>query len=209
MVDIIHNRLRVDQLNQVLNDLDNILFRQHTNIITGRQSQLLVDTITTDITQVITFLREEQVRNDFSCTGVISRLSVSQLTINIQNGLFLGVTRVLLQCIVNNSIVGQVLVLAMEQDILRTRFQDRINAILIQYGLTVNNYGITLNRNYLTGILIDKVLRPCLQHTSSQLTANILFQVLTCNLNLLCQVKDLKNVFIALKPDSTQQGRYR
>ena len=56
MIDIIDSCLRVNQLNQVLDNLDNILLSQHTNIHIGIEAQLLVDTITTYITQVVTLI---------------------------------------------------------------------------------------------------------------------------------------------------------
>ena len=46
VVDIINNRLRVDQLDQILDDLDYIFFRQNLNIIAGSKVQLLINSVT-------------------------------------------------------------------------------------------------------------------------------------------------------------------
>ena len=56
VVNIIDIGFAVDQLNQVLDNLNDILLGQYTDIVVGRQVQLLVDTITANLTQVITLV---------------------------------------------------------------------------------------------------------------------------------------------------------
>jgi hypothetical protein len=53
--------------------------------------ELLVDTIAAYIAQVVTLVREEQVLEDLACTGVISRVSITQLTIDVAHSLNLRV----------------------------------------------------------------------------------------------------------------------
>ena len=77
MVNIIDGSLGVHQLNQVLDNLNNILLRQDTDIHISIQVQFLVDAITTHITQVIAFVREEQVLDDLTSTGIISRVCIT------------------------------------------------------------------------------------------------------------------------------------
>ena len=49
MVDIINGSLGVDQLNEILDNLNNIFFRQHSHINISVESQLLVYSVTTNI----------------------------------------------------------------------------------------------------------------------------------------------------------------
>ena len=66
MVDIIDSCLRVDQLDEVLDNLNDILLSQHTDIHIRLQTELLVDAIATNITQVIALVREEQVLDNLT-----------------------------------------------------------------------------------------------------------------------------------------------
>ena len=56
MVDIINGSVRVDEVDEVLDNLDDILMSQGTNINAGVKVQLLVDSVTTNLTEVITLI---------------------------------------------------------------------------------------------------------------------------------------------------------
>ena len=173
MVDIINDGFRVDKLDKVLDDFDNIFFRKHSDIHVGGEVQLTVDSVTSYVTQVISLLREEQVVDDLTCTGIISRVSITQLTINVQDGFLLRVARVFLERIEDDGVVRLVSLFLMNQHRGYARFDDFINVLLFQDGLTVNDDLVTFNGNHLAGIFVYKVFHPCLQYTSSQLTPNI------------------------------------
>ena len=86
---------------------------------------------------------------------------------------------------------------------------DRIKVVFGDLCLTLEHHLVTLSGNDLTGILIDKVLCPCSQHTGSKLTADQLRLVLFRNLHLLSEIENLKNVFITFVTDGTQKSRNR
>ena len=209
MVDIIYICLRVDQLNQILDDFDNILFCQYSDVHVRIKIQLLVDTITTYVAQVITLFREEQVIDNFTCTSIISRICITQLTIDIKHGFFFRVTRVFLKSIENNRIIRSISYFVVNQDTLHTRFQNQIDMLWFQNSFTVDNYLITFDSYNFTGILINEVFCPCLQNTSCQFTSDDFLQVGLVNLNVFCQIKDFKNIFIVFKTYGTQQCSYR
>ena len=56
VVDIIDVSLRVDQLDQVLDDFDDILVSEDTHAHVSLKTQFLVDSVTANLTQVITLL---------------------------------------------------------------------------------------------------------------------------------------------------------
>ena len=89
MVNIIDCSLGIDQLNQILDNLDDILLSQHAHIHVCVETQLLVDTIAAYITKVITLVREEQVLNNLTRTGIISRICVTQLPVDIKHSFLL------------------------------------------------------------------------------------------------------------------------
>ena len=120
MVDIIHICLRINQLNQILDDFDNILFRQYSDIHRRIKIQLLVDTITANITQIITFLREEQVIDNLTGTYIIGRVCITQLTVDIQYSFLFRVTRVFLQSIEDDRKIRTIRFFIMNEDVLYT-----------------------------------------------------------------------------------------
>ena len=209
MVDIVNCCTRVDQLNKIFNDLNNIFLSQDTNINVSIKIQFLIDTITTYLTQIITLIREEQVLENLTCTCVICRISITQLTIDIVNSFLLRVTWILCQSIEDNSkLVGSFLIL-MKQNSLRTTLNNLLNIISSKFSLTLHDYFITLDRYYFTSILINEVLIPTLQNTSSKLTTNSSLHILLVNLHLLSEIKNLKNILILFVTNSTQQCGYR
>ena len=99
VVDIINCSTWVDELNQIFDNLDDIVLSQNTDIHICIETQLLINTVATYLTQIITLVWEEQVLEYFACTGIISRISITQLTINVVDSLLFRVTWVLCQCI--------------------------------------------------------------------------------------------------------------
>ena len=93
----------------------------------------------------------------------------------------------------------------MHKDGRSTTLKNLINILLGNFRLALHDDLVTLNGNHLTGILIDEVLIPALQYTGCQVAANHLLHILLINLHFLSKVKDLKDVLISLKADSTQQ----
>ena len=102
MVDIIYLSLRVDKLDKILYNLNNILASKRANRWVDRQLKLLVDTETTYITKIITLVREEELLDNIASGSLIWWLRGAQLPIDVDNGLLLGVTWVLMKRIVDN-----------------------------------------------------------------------------------------------------------
>ena len=97
----------------------------------------------------------------------------------------------------------------MNENRLCTTLKDLHHIGLSNLRLTFQDNLITLDRNNLTGILINEVLVPALQYTGSQLRADNLLQSLLVNLHFLSKIKNLQDVLICLKADSSQQSGYR
>ncbi len=89
VVDIVHIGLRVDQLDQILDDSDDILLREHLHLHRGGQAELLVDTVAAHLAEVIALLGEEQIGDHLACRGVVRRLRVAKLPVYVLDSLLL------------------------------------------------------------------------------------------------------------------------
>ena len=209
VVDIVNGSIGVDELDQIFNDLDDVLLGEHTHVRIDVEIQFLVDTIAAYITQVVTLVREEQVLEDLACTGIISRISVTQLLIDEAYSLDLRVALVFLQGLEDDIVLGSCLIILMYKNRRDTAVDDRLEVIISDLSLTLEHHLVTLSSNDLTGVLINEVLSPCSQHTCGELTTDQLRLVLLRYLHLLCEVEDLKNVLITFVTDGTQKRCHR
>ena len=89
MVDIVDVGLRVDQLDQIFDDRDHILAGQHSDFVRNVEIQFFIDSETTYITQVVTFVREEEFLDDVTGSCLIGWFRVTQLAVDVNYGLFL------------------------------------------------------------------------------------------------------------------------
>jgi len=116
VVNIVNVCLRVDELDEIMNDCDDILFCEDLGAHINVEVELAVDAEASDIAQVIPLVREEQLFNDVTCSGLIRRLGVAQLPVDIEHCLLLGVAGVFLQRIVYDGKVREAYVIAVKQN---------------------------------------------------------------------------------------------
>ena len=91
----------------------------------------------------------------------------------------------------------------MNKDVLNARVNYFIYMFRFDYCFTVDNDFITFNRNNFTGIFINEIFNPGFQDTRSQFTTYYLLEISLINLHIFSQVKNLKNVLVVLKADSS------
>ena len=91
VVNIIDYCFGVDQTNEVLNNRDDIFFCQYNFLWLDAQAQLLIDTVSSYLTQVVTLVREEQTLNYFSRCCFVWSFGISKLTVDYFYCLFLRV----------------------------------------------------------------------------------------------------------------------
>ena len=97
----------------------------------------------------------------------------------------------------------------MNKDSASATLQNLKHIIVGNLSFTLHDNLVTFDRYHFTGILIDKVLVPTLQHTSGKLTAHNGFQGFLVDLYLLSEVENTENILISFKTNSAQQCRYR
>ena len=103
VVDIVDRALRVDELDEILDDRDDILTGKHLHIHRCVKLELLVDTVATHFAEVITLVGEEEVLDHLTRRLFVGSLGIAQLTIDVQHSVALIVGRVLAECIVDDA----------------------------------------------------------------------------------------------------------
>ena len=67
MVDIVHSGVRVNKLDEILDNLYDVVLCEDANLRIGVETELLVDTVTSNLAEVVTLVREEEVLEHFTC----------------------------------------------------------------------------------------------------------------------------------------------
>ena len=182
MVNIVHNSLGVGKLDEILDDSDDVLASKYSDVWINGQIQLAVDTETSHLTEVIALVREEETVDDLTRRGVIGRVSIAQLTVNVCDGFLLRVAGVLLESVENDGEVCRGGVLTLHKDSLHASIENLLNDILCNLAVTVYNNLVTLDRNNFTRVLIYKVLIPRVKYASGELVADIFLECLFSSL---------------------------
>ena len=205
VVDIVHLRVGVDELNEELDDLNHIFLGQHTRLHRDAHIQLVVDTVTANLAQVITLVREEEVHNRLASRCIISRLGVTNLAVDVQHSLFLRTGGITLQGVEQNGVIALAVALLVEQNGFCAGLNDAVEHLLVDLRLTLYNHFVTLDGYHLGGILVHEVFRPSLHHVTCQTATDHLLLGGRSNLHLLSQVEAIKDILVALETYSAKQ----
>ena len=205
MVDIVDVGLRVNELDQVFDDGDDVLARQRADSRIDVQIQLLVDAVTAHVAQVVAFVREEKLLDNVARRRLIGRLRSAQLPVDVDHGLLLGVAGVFLQGIVNDREIDAREILLMQEDRLGAALENLVNMVLLEDRFAVHDDVVSFDGNHLARILVHEVLDPRREHPRSQLAAYGFLEVGLVDLHLVRQVEDLENLLVRLVTDGTQQ----
>ena len=73
VVDVINGGFVVDQLDEILDDLDDILFGQNPDIGRGGQAQLPVETVAAHLSEVVALVGEEELVDNVAGCGLVRR----------------------------------------------------------------------------------------------------------------------------------------
>ena len=97
VVDIVDVGAGVDELYEVADNGYDILLGENLHVHARGQAELAVYAVTAHVAEVVALLREEQVEDYFTGAGIIRRLGVAELSVDILDSLLLGVRLVLLE----------------------------------------------------------------------------------------------------------------
>ena len=96
MVDVVHDLLGVHEPNEVLDDRHDVLIGQDADIGVDVQAELLIDPVASYLTEVVALIGEEEVGQHLTSICLIRRVSITQLTIDVVEGIVLRVAGVFL-----------------------------------------------------------------------------------------------------------------
>ena len=99
MVNIVNSCVRVNQLDEIADDGNDILLCKNTCLRVDIETKLLIDTVASYLAEVVTLVREEYILEHLAYRCVISRVSIAELTIDVEHCLLLRVRRVLSECV--------------------------------------------------------------------------------------------------------------
>ena len=208
MVDIIDIGFGVEELDEVLDDLDHVLLGEDTDIHVGLETELLVETVASDITKVVTLIGEEELLDGISCGSLVGWLGVAELTIYVDYSLLFGVARVFLKGIVDDGVIGDVGSLLVEEDCLSAGIDDFIDLVFVENGLAVDYDLVSLDGDDLARIFVNEVLDPRFQDTRGEFAADALLEIGLAYFDLVGKPEDCENIFIGLETDCTEHRRY-
>ena len=160
MVDIIHIGLTVDQADEILDDFDDVFIGEHTHRRIGVEAELLVDTETAHIAEVVALVAEEKILNQFASRSIVGRVSVTHLTVDVGDSFLLGATCIFAEGVENDLVITCVHILFVKQNHACATFENLGSHFFCQNLIAVNKHFVTLNRNHFTGVFIHEVLVP-------------------------------------------------
>ena len=207
VVDVVHLGARVDELDEVLDNGDDVLARKRADFGIDLQPQLLVDTETAHVAQIVTLVREEELLDHVARRSLIGRFGSAQLPVDVDDSLLFGVARVFLQRIIYNGEIDARRILLVQQDRLGTALDDLFDVLLLQDGLAVDDDVVTLDGDHLARILVDEILDPRREHARGQHPADSLFQIGLGDLHLVGEIEYFEDLLIRLETDGPQKGR--
>ena len=209
VVDIVDVGLRVDKLDKILDDGDDVFLREDFHVHRRPEVEFLVYAVASHLSEVVALLAEEQVGDDFAGTCLIRRLRVAQRTVDELHCLLFGVGRILLQRVEDNRIVARSGVLLVQKDILHAAAENFVDMAFLNYCLAVDNHIVSLDAHDFAGVLVHKVLNPCFKHARSKLAAHGFLKICLVDFDFLCQTEYFDDVFVAFQTDSSQQCCHR
>ncbi len=209
VVDIIHIRLVVDQLNQITDNGDDVLIGQHTRLHRNIEIQFLIDTVTTNLPKVVTLIREEKFVQSGTCCLLIRSSRALQLQIDILNSLFARVCRVFLQSIENHGVVRVLLVCLMEEYGFDISIRNHLDVLFLEYCLAVDDDLGTLDIHHLTGLVVHKILIPGFGDGCGKFLSQIFLQVRFGGLDLVSDIENAQDVLVGLITDGAKQSGNR
>ncbi|GFI51949.1 hypothetical protein IMSAGC021_00245 [Muribaculaceae bacterium] len=171
VVDIVDIGLRVDELDQIFDDGDDVFLCEHLDIHRGCEAEFLVDTVAAYFAEVIALFREEKVGDDFARACIVRRLGVAELSVNVLDSFFLGVGCIFLECVEYDGVVGGVGVFLVEEYGLHARIEDFLDVLFFKDSLAVEDDVVTLDRHNFTGIFVNEVFNPGLEHAGGEFAA--------------------------------------
>ena len=205
MVDIVHRGFRIDKLNEIFDNLDDVGIGKNAQCRVCLETQLLVQAVSSDDTEVISLFGEEELVDDIPCGSLIRRFRIPELLVDVVDSFLFRICRVFLQSVVDDGIFTVACLVLLKEDGLHLCISQFLDCLLIYDVASLDDRHGTLDRDDLTGILVNKVLVPGLEHLGSEFASFIGFEILLCRLDFLSKAEDVNDIFVGIVADSSKQ----
>ncbi len=209
MVDVIDRRLGVDELDEILDDLDDVCVGEHAHVRIGREAQLLVEPVASDTAEVVSLFGEEELVDDIPCRALIRRFRIAELLVDIVDGLYLRIRRVLLQGVEYDGIFVGVRLVLLEKDGLLVRLQNGAYGIIVQHFASLDDDFDALHRRDVSGVFIDEVLEFGLEYVVGELAALVGFKFSLAYRDFVRKVEDVNDVLVRIEAYRPEKRRDR
>ena len=209
MVDIVDSRLRVDQLDKVLDDLDDVELGEYPCLGICGKTKLLVETETSDRAQVISLFREEELVDHVLGCGLIRRFRVAELFVDVFDSLVLSVGRILLEGVEYDGIFVGICLVLLEKDGLDVCVEDSFDVLFVEDDSSLDDRHGPFDRNDLSCVVIFEILSPGLENLGCEFPALVCLQGLLIDRNLVSEVEYVDDVLVRVVADSPEKCRYR
>ncbi len=208
VIDIVEFRLLVDQTHQVAHDGDDVFFRQHLVFQICLQPQLAVDLIPAHLSEVVPLIREKQFFDNTASRLLIGGIGAPQLTVNVLHRFEFRTRRILVQRVVYDRVI-LFDILLLQNDCVHLCIGDKLNVLLIEDHIALQDDFIPLDGHHLAGVLVHKVFHPLAQDARRQLPADGLFQLVLRCFDLFRQPENVQDIAVRVVADGAQQRRHR
>ncbi len=131
VVNVVNLRLRIAQLNEVLYDGDNVLLRKNLIGRIGLNSQFLIQTVATNLSEAVALLAKEKLVDNATRSILVGRFGVAKLTVDVLYGFNLRIGRILLKRIVNDGKFAFGNVFFVKQNSRNVALDDEFNMLLL------------------------------------------------------------------------------
>ena len=206
MVDIIHDRPGIDELDQELDDLDDIGIGEHPDRRIDGQGQLLVQPVAAYVAQIVTLLGEEELLDDVAGGCLIRRFGIAELFVDVVDSLDFRIGRVLLKGVENDGVLVGIGLILLKENRLHFRFPDLLDGFVIEDLTAFDDGDGTFDGNDLARIFILEVLGPGFEHLGGQFPAFVLFEGGFVGGDLVGQSENVDDVLVGVVTDGAEQG---
>ena len=187
MIDVVHRPLLLLQIDQVVDDGNDVGFRQRCRRDRNGQSEFAVESVSAHIAQVVPFFIEEEAIDERLCGFQIGRIARPKLLVDCGERIFFRTNLILRDGLCDDGFFTACL--SQKAKLLDICLLDPLDQFFRQ-----------------NGIFIDEDFACLPVHDIATYHATIvLLEIHLCDIDLLHEIEQLKNLVIGRIPESAQQ----
>ena len=108
--------------------------------------------------------------------------------------------------VVDDGIISGIGLILLEKNGLYLSFRDSCDGLVVEDFASFDDRNGTLDRNYLTRVLIFEILGPGLEDLGREFPAFILLEGFGCHLDLIGETEDVNDILVSVVADGAEKG---